>query len=236
MAMRAQRFVGATHNWLGLFLAAQVVLWMLSGAVMSLFHIDLVRGRTNALNAYPVELGAFGYANIGGVIAQSPGTTEVRLTHFMNRQVYRVTGSSGAALFDAQTAEKLSPLNENTARAVAKQDFIGKGGIVGAALLDRAPHECGCEPPVWRIDFSDSLDTRIYVSPATGEIEARRNKIWRLYDFFWMLHIMDYRERENFNNPLVQAFAVTGTLFALTGLYLVVMRLVRGQYWKKGRP
>jgi len=233
--MRAQRYMSLAHNWLGLLLAVQVLLWMLSGAVMSLFHIDLVRGRTNALKAYPVELGAYGYANIGGVVAQAPGATEVSLTHFMNRPVYVVEGVNGASLFDAQTARKLSPLKEDAARAIARQDFIGGGDIVRATLLDHAPHECGCEPPVWRVDFSDRLNTRIYVSPATGKIEARRNNIWRLYDFFWMLHIMDYEEREDFNNPLVQTFAVTGTLFALTGLYLVIMRLVRGQYWIKRR-
>lgn len=222
--------MSAAHNWLALFLAAQVMLWMLSGAVMSLFPIDLVRGRTNAMKDYPVELGAFGYANIGGVIAQTPGATEVTLTHFMNRPVYVARGVTGAAIFDAQTAQKLSPLKEDAARAVAKKDFVGKGEILRARLLERAPHECGCAAPVWRIDFSDNLNTRLYVSPATGEIEARRNRIWRLYDFFWMLHIMDYKERENFNNPLIQLFAVTGALFAMTGLYLVGVRLAGGQY------
>ena len=227
---RVQRIMSAAHNWLALLLGVQVLLWMLSGAVMSLYDIELVRGRTNALTTYPVELDAVGYASIGGVIAQSPGATEVRLTHFMRRQVYVVAGRSGAALFDAQTAKKLSPLKEDAARAAAKQDFVGDGEIVAARLLSEAPRECGCEPPVWRVDFSDGLKTRIYVSPATGEIEARRNSIWRLYDFFWMLHIMDYESREDFNNPLVRILAVTGTLFAVTGIWLAAARLLRGQY------
>ena len=98
-----------------------------------------------------------------------------------------------------------------------------------------APRLAGCEPPVWRIEFSDALDTRIYVSAETGAIEARRNEVWRLYDFFWMLHIMDYKEREDFNNLPLKIFAVTGTLFALTGIYLVAMRLVRGQYGRRRR-
>lgn len=59
---------------------------------------------------------------------------------------------------------------------------------------------------------------------------ARRNRIWRLYDFFWMLHIMDYDERENFNNPLIRAFAATGLLFALSGLFLVAQRVTGGRY------
>ena len=41
---------------------------------------------------------------------------------------------------------------------------------------------------------------------------------------------MDYEERENFNNPLVRIFAVTGLMFALSGLALVVFRLQSGRY------
>jgi uncharacterized iron-regulated membrane protein len=80
------------------------------------------------------------------------------------------------------------------------------------------------------VSFDDRLKTRLYISPETGEIESRRNKIWRLYDFFWMLHIMDYDERENFNNPLLKIAAVTGTLFAVTGFYLVIVLFLKGRY------
>lgn len=226
----------AAHNWLGLILALQVFLWMLSGAVMSLYDIDLVRGRTNAMSEFPPELDMRGYASIGGVIAQTPGATGVELKFMMNKPVYIVTGVRGAALYDAGTAEKLSPLKEEMARMIAERDFIGDGKIVSAKLVDEKPLECSaCEPPVWRIQFSDRLDTRIFISPATAKIVARRNSVWRLYDFFWMLHIMDYKEREDFNNWPLRIFAVTGTLFAITGLYLVVLRLLRGKYWVSNR-
>lgn len=223
--MRIQRFVSTAHNWLGLSLGLQVLLWMLSGAVMSLYDIDLVRGRTNALNAYPPELDTRSYASIGGVIAQTAGATEVTLKHFMGRQVYSVAGVSGAALFDARTAERLSPLNEDLARAVARQDFIGDGAIVRAELLTEPPRECGCEAPVWRMTFSDRLATRLYVSQSTGEIEARRNSIWRLYDFFWMLHIMDYKERVNFNHALLIGASALALGLAATGFWLLFYRV-----------
>ena len=54
--------------------------------------------------------------------------------------------------------------------------------------------------------------------------------MWRFYDFFWMLHIMDYRGRDNFNNPLLRAFALTGLAFALSGVTLVGFRLHSGRY------
>ena len=45
-----------------------------------------------------------------------------------------------------------------------------------------------------------------------------------------MLHIMDYKGRENFNNPLLRAAALTGFLFVITGVYLVITRIKRGRY------
>ncbi len=234
------RAIHSIHNWLGLLLGAQVLLWMASGAVMTLFAIELVRGETHALERYPPELPAQAYASPGGIVAQAPWATEITLKYFMGQPVYVATGRRGSALFYANTARQISPLKEADARAVARQDFIGRGEIASVRLLGEAPRECGCEAPVWRVEFDDDLLTRIYVSPQTGAIEARRNRIWRIYDFFWMLHIMDYSERENFNNPLVQAASVTGLLFALTGGWLVVLRLVRGKYAirlrKQGSP
>ena len=38
-----------------------------------------------------------------------------------------------------------------------------------------------------------------YISATTGSVLERRNDTWRWWDFFWMLHIMDYDERENVN-------------------------------------
>ena len=228
--MTFKAVVQRIHLWTGLLLGIQVLLWMASGVIMSWFHLDLVRGETNSLRLTPPELEATAYASPGGVIAQTDGATSVVLRTFENKPVYEVRGAFGAALFDANTGEQLSPISEETARAVAKRDFTGDGDVVRVALLENPPHEYRREKPVWRVDFDDPRNTRIYVSPSTAQIVSRRNDIWRLYDFFWMLHIMDYDERENFNNPLVKAASATGLVFAMSGMIIVVYRLRRGRY------
>ncbi|MFT6661534.1 MAG: exosortase/archaeosortase [Maricaulis maris] len=58
-------------------------------------------------------------------------------------------------------------------------------------------------------------------------VTARRNDTWRVFDFFWMLHIMDYEERENFNNPLLITASVFALVTVLAGLLLLVLRLQR---------
>jgi hypothetical protein len=228
--MNLYPLIARLHLWFGLILGAQVFLWMASGAVMSFFHITLVRGETNSLRAPPAELATQSYANPGGPIAQTDGATSVTLKTFLGVPVYQVDSPLGSALFDAKTGEKLSPLPREKAREVATKDFVGDGDVERVELLHETPGEYRRTLPVWRVTFADDLETRIYVSPETGEILARRNAIWRVYDFFWMLHIMDYKEREDFNNPLVKTFAASGLLFSITGIYMVVALLLRGKY------
>jgi Na(+)-translocating NADH:ubiquinone oxidoreductase F subunit len=75
---------------------------------------------------------------------------------------------------------------------------------------------------VWRVDFSDADETSVYVSSVSGAVLEHRNSTWRLFDIFWMLHIMDYSERTNFNNPLLVSSAVGGLWMALTGVWLLL--------------
>jgi uncharacterized iron-regulated membrane protein len=228
--MKLSRIMQIGHRWLGLALGVQIVLWMASGFIMSWYEIELVRGETNSMKFFPPELETRSYANPGGVIAQVTGATSVKLKNFLERTVYEVEAGDGIAMFDAMSGEKITPISEEAALSVARRDFAGEGKIATIELLREAPQEYARAVPVWRASFDDRLNTRIYVSPDTGEVTARRNDVWRLYDFFWMLHIMDYEERKDFNNPLVRAAAITGLLFALTGIYLVIVDLMRGRF------
>ncbi len=222
--MKLYGIIQRIHLWAGVLLGVQVLLWMLSGVVMSWYHIDLVRGERSMFAAPPPELETRSYVSSGGVIAQFDGASSVELRYFLNRPVYEVTGNRRAAIFDAITGDQISPIDEGMAHALAEQDYVGAGEIESIALLNHPPQEYRGRTPVWRADFDDKLNTRLYVSRETGKISARRNDVWRLYDFFWMLHIMDYEERENFNNPLVKVASAAGFIFAVSGLFMVLMK------------
>ncbi len=227
--MTFAQLIQKIHLWAGLLLGIQVAVWMLSGVVMSWFHLDLVRGERTMFSAPAPELEAKGYASPGGVIAQVDGATTVSLRHFLGRPVYEAEGVDEHALFDASTGARITPLEEKIAREVAEADYVGAGNIHRLALMIDAPQEYRGKQPVWRADFDDRLHTRLYISPENGRVISRRNDIWRFYDFFWMLHIMDYVDRKDFNNPLIKAFSAAGLLFALTGLIMVVMKKGRKQ-------
>ena len=75
--------------------------------------------------------------------------------------------------------------------------------------------------PYWRVNFSDRANTSLYISASTGEILQRRNGYWRVFDFFWMLHIMDYSGRNNFNNLLIITVALTAIWLGISGFILL---------------
>lgn len=233
--MKLRRAVQHLHRWLGLFLVIQIVLWMASGVVMSLLPIKWVRGENAIAYSAPAELEVQNYFPPAGVVAAFDGASEVTLKSWLGREIYLVKGPAGAAIFDADSGERLSPISAAEARRVAVADFAGLDAVLDTNYINNPPHEAAGRGPLWRVTFDDPDETRLYVSPDTGDVVVRRNRLWRFYDFFWMLHIMDYRDRDNFNNPLVRTFALTGFAFALSGLALVVVRIRNGRYVEDAR-
>ena len=77
--------------------------------------------------------------------------------------------------------------------------------------------------PVWKVSFDDSESLSLYLNPWTGELLSRRTDRWRIFDFLWMLHIMDFDERDDFNHPLLQVAAFLGLIIALSGVLFWAM-------------
>ena len=206
---------------------------MMSGVIMSWFHIDLVRGATTASAPPPP---AYGLERPYYPIDQLPvpGGSVIRslsLESADETPVYDITFTNGdRVLFNAYTGIARIPPAEDQVREIARKDFTGDYSSLSVQLMEAPPQEYRGTTPVWQVQFDDRDRTRLYISAVSGEVVSRRNRIWRLYDFFWMLHIMDYGEREDFNNPLIRAASATGFVFALSGLILVILRLRAGRY------
>jgi len=54
----------------------------------------------------------------------------------------------------------------------------------------------------------------------SGEIVAIRSSSWRIWDFLWGLHIMDYIDRDNINNILIKIFSILALISSLSGVIL----------------
>jgi uncharacterized iron-regulated membrane protein len=215
------------HKWIGVFIGIQVLLWIAGGLVMSAFPIELVRGETQAATIEPTPIAADEFsidprpaiASIGQVSALKT----LRVAGRLYLQVERI--DRPPILIDVRDGHMIDRIDEATARDVADRDFTGDGRIVAAELTSEISSEFRGALPVWRVRFDDARKTVIYVSPATGQVIARRNDIWRLYDFFWMLHIMDYKERVDFNHALLIGASALALLLAATGFWLLFYRV-----------
>jgi hypothetical protein len=135
-----------------------------------------------------------------------------------------VVRTNGITLVDATTGAALSPLPKPFVESLARAYYAGRGEVTRATLIERDPPiELQSRPlPLWRVDFDDWLETSLYIHPDSGRLVVRRHRFWRWFDFFWSLHIMDYRERSDVNNWLLRTSTVVAGLLVASGVWLVV--------------
>lgn len=220
--------VRRTHKWIALFVGVQVLLWTLTGFYMVVVHIDTIHGDhlVRAPVARPYDLAAL--APPSTIVAAAGGATEVRLQRLFDRPVWRVETGEGAMLYDARTGARLPPPTEGDIRALAQRIYTGPGRIVSSRLLTEAPLEMQSrKPPYWQVEFAGWNRPTLYLSPTTGELISRRHNLWRIFDFAWMLHIMDYQDRTNVNNPLLRVATWSAFTMALSGAWLLLWSFPR---------
>jgi uncharacterized iron-regulated membrane protein len=87
------------------------------------------------------------------------------------------------------------------------------------------------ELPAYAISFEHPSKTTVYVATELGTVQKFRNDKWRVFDFLWMLHTMDYEGRDNFGNILLRAFSVFGLITVLSGflLYFISSKRFKGK-------
>jgi len=209
------------HKWIALLIGLQLILWMASGLTMSLLDADKVKGREfrsppAARQPWPADA-----LPVGTVVASARQQVQAASTGWLaGRPVYKLVGEKATQLVDARTGTRIE-LDAALARQIATASYRGPGQASPATLVDRSLETRTHEGRVWRIEFSDAEDTTVYVT-LQGDVLEHRNKTWRLFDVFWMLHIMDYGGRQDFNNPLVVSAAVGGFWLALSGVWLLI--------------
>lgn len=208
------------HKWIGLLIGLQLVLWMSSGFVMSLLDAEKVRGREFRGPVAAKQPWPAGTAAVGGVLAKAQEAAQsVSTGWLLDRPVYRVTGEKATFLVDAKTGERVE-LDALLARRLAQASYNGPGSASPATLVEQSLETRTHDGKVWQVKFGDDEDTTVYVTQQ-GDVLDHRNQTWRLFDLFWMLHIMDYTGRQDFNNPLVVTAAVGGFWLALSGIWLL---------------
>lgn len=217
------------HKWIALIVGIQVLFWVAGGVVMTAIPIERVRSEHHVADAKPSPL-AIDAAMSVAEVARRAGIrpVEAQLKTTPRGPVWSLKPASGdPVVLSAITGKPMAAMAAADAQVLAQRAYKGEGTPVSAILLAEAPQETGKTGPLWRVDFNDAEKTTFYLSPQTGEVVSRRSNVWRFYDFFWRLHIMDLEAGENFNHPLIIAAGVLTLSIVVTGFILLWIRLAR---------
>ena len=228
MTIRWPLLVRRIHKWLALFVGVQAVIWTLSGMYMVAVHIDIIHGDHLVRSEAPKAQLLSGFVPPAAILAHEPDAQEIRLSKLLDRPAWRADTPEGTKLFDGRSGAALPPLTQEQVEEAARRIYTGDPTIVSTKLLTEAPQEMQArKPPYWQVEFEGWNRPTLYISPTTGELISRRHNLWRIFDFAWMLHIMDYETRENVNNPLLRVATWSAVLMALAGAWLLIWSFPR---------
>ena len=122
------------------------------------------------------------------------------------------------------SAGSLKPIDisSDLASELATAHYNGEGRLHNLTLVKESTLETRkFKLPAWKADFADEQSSSLYLSASTGQVFGIKTDSWRLFDIFWMLHIMDYSERNDMNNALVIFIALVTSFIALSGVGLL---------------
>ena len=242
MAKSKQYYIRKSHRYLGVFLGIQFLLWTIGGMYFSWSNMDEIHGDTTKKKSpsfssniklvspsavidsirtfHPVDslvtiqlvevLGKPMY-QIRCIRNHEDTATHVNMQHIMNH------------LADAETGKIRPPLSEAEAIEVANYHFNGKSSIKEVEYITSTDphHEYRENPlPAYAVTFNNNAQTTVYVSSELGTVQKFRNNKWRIFDFLWMMHTMNYEDRDKFGNFLLRSFSILGLITITSGFWL----------------
>lgn len=221
------------HRWVGLVIGIQVLLWIAGGVYMSAVPLNWVHGKhlisppealQPPVGQIVMNLDLSGYQSLNWI--DRAGAPVLEAVNFDNEVVFLDPMSINP--------KPLEKLEKSVVQRLAGERYVGEGALETIEYLEVLPSEAsGIQIPVYRVLFDDWCNTTFYMHPFSGKVLKVRSDIWRLFDIFWMLHIMDYETRDNFNNPLLIGSAVVALIFTVTGMMLVFTWISR--YFRRRR-
>ncbi|TKB47433.1 efflux RND transporter permease subunit [Thalassotalea mangrovi] len=219
------------HKWLMAFLGAQFMIWSATGAYMVFFDIDYVHGDTLVHNHQTkLDVNNIQYSQ-QSLYQAYPQAEQVQLTKFIDLDVYRFVQDGTHYLVNASNGELLSPLTENIAVRAARHEYTGSGDVASIEFIEENPPFELSRPvhdalPAWRVNFDDFGSPSIYISARSGALLAKRHEWWRIFDWMFRFHVMDYEDSE-IDNQLLFWFTLFAIFAAVAGLLLTFFRIFK---------
>ncbi|HQU81605.1 MAG TPA: hypothetical protein PKY59_00675 [Pyrinomonadaceae bacterium] len=230
-------FIRKSHRYLGIFIGVQFLFWTLGGLYFSWTNIKEIRGEDRRKK--DEILNVSGKIVSPKMVLDEIKTTKdiskvqkIQIVEVFNKPFYEIKVGKETILADAETGKIRQQITEEEAKKIAVESLNDPKNIKRIDYLTEenvgGHHEYREKPlPAWAVTFEDNLT--VYLSADTGQIGAFRNDKWRVFDFLWMLHTLDFKERDNINNYVLRGFSLLGimTIFSGFALFFVSSRRFR---------
>ena len=230
------------HRYLGLIIGIQFIFWTIGGIFFAWSNIDQIHGDWNRKDIKQITK----YQDWVSPSSVFEKITEHKVDSiasfksisFLGKPYYQIKyfteHNIKTVLANAQTGEVREPLSENEAIQLAINSFTPQSEVKNVKILTNGMvhkhHEYRGRPlPAYAITFEHRSGTTVYVSTELGQVMTFRNSNWRIFDFLWMMHTMDYNGRDHFGNILLKAFSFLSLFTILSGfiLYYSSWRMLR---------
>ncbi len=201
------------HKYLSLVISIQLLLWTVSGIYFAFNKIELVRGEQYLIEQNVSKL------NLKEV-ESSFSAKDVNFVRRLDEWIIKVETDSGFSYTDLQ-GQNLDELNAEEVKEVVRQST----NLIPlmAQRIDKPEIRAefrGRNLPIFKVATSTTDNINVYVDAFTGEVTAIRSDSWRIWDFLWGAHIIDYSERENINNFLIKILSILALISSLSGIVL----------------
>lgn len=219
------------HKWLMAFIGIQFLFWAITGVYMVSMDIHYIHGETLAKNdSSKLQLANISYP-IKKLLNDYPKASNINLIKAMDDPVYLFTdGEKGKLVVNANTGMRQGLIDKQKALTIAQYYYAQGDNVKTIRLISEIadmPMELSPRHlPVWRITFDDVATPTFYINQQTGALVAKRHDFWRLFDWMWRFHIMDYDDGENVSNWLLSLVSILGLLAVISGAILTYFRVV----------
>ena len=206
------------HRYLGIFLGIQFLFWTISGLYFSWTNLDEIHGD----HYKNLEYEPLSFENLISPslikIKESINSIEIR---DINKKPYYFINKKW--LYSARTGVRKNELTKDEALYIADK-YMKKGLVVKSIekITKVGKHHEYRKKllPAYVISYKSDDGLKAYVSILDAKFQSVRHRSWRLFDFLWMTHTMDYEGRDNFNTITLRAFSLLGLITVLSGFTL----------------
>ena len=230
--MNKKLLIRKTHRYIGLLVSLQLLAWTLGGIWFTWNDIDDIHGDyLRNFDIPEVSQPSLSTSEALQNIADLDQLKSLQVTHFLQKPAYRISYKSKDnkdknIYIDGTTGKTLSSVSEQQAIDEAKVNAKFEAPVSQVELITETSkhHEYrGKALPVWAVTFDYPESPTFYISNQHGRLSSVRHTSWRIFDFFWMLHTMDYEGRDDFGNWLIKIFSVIALITAISGIVLFII-------------